>query len=105
MEFEVGKWYKSNIKKMSSKLPYYYIKVEIVVDIDTIVGFVIESDGKIIENKKWDDKDSLNGAILMNNLSEIRDLLPDGHIDKIKPIIIKQNYKYLLKILNKYGIK
>lgn len=92
-QFEVGKWYKSNIGTNY----WYYIKVESVEykndNIFKVRGVCIRENPSKFEFSYWDSKDSISQALELGpltDLSEIQSTLPDGHPDKIKPMINMQ---------------
>lgn len=64
----------------------------------------------IHEGNKYNKYDILHNYSIMSDieeatLDEIREFLPDGHPDKIQPVIQEENYKYLEKLLKKLELK
>lgn len=73
-QFEAGKWYTySNA----------YIKIKSnIIKKDRVNGEVIEED-EYLEDSYWSNEQFIKNAVLLTDLSEIQEFLPDGHIDKI----------------------
>lgn len=92
-QFEVGKWYKSNVGANY----WYYIKVKSVeYENNTIIkvnGETINNISEFEENYYWNNENNIDQALKLGpltDLSEIQSALPDDHPDKIKPIINMQ---------------
>lgn len=87
-QFEVGKWYKSNIGSMNGKF-FYYLKVINIISNCHLEGERIKSSGDYEKDSYWDHKHTLKQALELGpltDLSEIQQYLPDGHPDKISTI-------------------
>lgn len=94
-QFEVGKWYKD-----ISSVPYIYIKFEWycqdkIYSSERIIDWVYKS----INNDHWDAL--FRNWQALSDLSEIQQYLPNGHVDKIK---LKISREELLDPVNKYVV-
>ena len=100
--FIVGEWYKAST---------FYIKFEELRNegnYNTVRGEYISTYIKLYkEAGYWANTDMENDALNsgpLDNLDEIQEYLPDGHIDKYTTITIKDDYNYLTKLLIKLNI-
>ena len=103
-DFIVGNWYKFNNDRFT-----FYAKISAIKDLKLFF-----EDGKYIDsNNKYTLATYINiekilKVILLENLSEIQEFLPDNHPDKFKFSIINNNdgnMDYLSVLLNKLNIK
>jgi len=92
--FIIGKW-----SVMTNSRGKHYIKVTKIaekrIDGDTIVS------GRYVSGDYWSASDFLKEARVLTDLSEIQDLLPDGHVDKIKKEIT-MTYEEITRNVGKY---
>ena len=99
--FIVDKWYKAE---------GYFIKfkrIERIIDYNRIHGETIDPTCKYKEIDRWANTDLENEALSrgpLEDLDEIQEYLPDGHIDKYTTIKVEDDYSYLMKLLEKLNI-
>jgi hypothetical protein len=81
VQFEIGKWYKSNIGNSC----WYYLKV-VSFNKNAVYGEKINHDGRYVEYNYWNSEETIKQALELGpltDLSEIQQYLPEVHSDKI----------------------
>lgn len=104
IEFIKGKWYKITNYEGS----YHFFKYN---SKEVCSGYNRIECIDLIWNKKYKSPDAFantdaeKSAILLTDLSEIQEYLPENHIDKIIIHNIKEEMSYLIPLLSKLNIK
>lgn len=88
INFEVGKWYKSNIGDKDNN--WFYLKVTKINSNYNIEGQLLEQDKSFKENWSWNDRFTIEQALELGpleDLSEIQQYLSDNHPDQVKSLV------------------